>query len=78
MKIANSRSESQLAFLILVQVLWVSKGPIYIHYGIPAMLGLGVRYSLSVCVGTERAEENIAKSLEQRALRHANLISLKD
>ena len=52
---------------IVYEVLWVGRGPIYIHFGVPVMLGLSIHYTLGVYLGREKAEDNIAKALEQQS-----------
>ena len=51
----------------IYEALWVGKGPIYIQFGIPVMLGLSIHYTLGAYMGREKAEKHIAKTLEQQS-----------
>jgi len=52
---------------IAYEVLWVRNGPIYLFYGIPVMLGLSIQYTVGACMGREKAEEYITKTLEEQS-----------
>lgn len=47
----------------LYSMLWVSKGTVYYHYILPALVGLSLHYSIGLFLGRKRSEDLVRRKL---------------